>query len=141
MHRPHRQGDEGDLIARRALRTAFLAAALLSGGRATAAEPKVEEFTTHSGLTVLLRRIEGAKSTEQKAVGEYIRTQTFDTIVGKVKFGANGEWEKPRVLLVQYQNIKGTDMSQFAGPGKRVVLLPEALKSGSLIYPYAEALK
>jgi branched-chain amino acid transport system substrate-binding protein len=92
-------------------------------------------------MQVLGQAIEGAKSTEQKAVGEYIRTQTFDTIVGKVKFGSNGEWEKPRVLLVQYQNIKGTDISQFAGPGKRVVLLPETLKSGSLIYPYAEALK
>ena len=92
-------------------------------------------------MQVLGQAIEGAKSTEQKAVGEYIRTHTFDTIVGKVKFGANGEWEKPRVLLVQYQHIKGTDLSQFAGPGKRVVLLPEALKSGSLIYPYAEALK
>jgi len=92
-------------------------------------------------MQVLGQAIEGAKSTEQKAVGEYIRTHTFDTIVGKVKFGANGEWEKPRVLLVQYQHIKSTDLSQFAGPGKRVVLLPEALKSGSLIYPYAEALK
>jgi hypothetical protein len=45
------------------------------------------------------------------------------------------------MLLVQYQNIKGTDINQFAGPGKRVVLLPETWKSGSLIYPYAEALK
>jgi branched-chain amino acid transport system substrate-binding protein len=92
-------------------------------------------------MQVLGQAIEGAKSTEQKAVGEYIRTHTFDTIVGQVKFGAHGEWEKPRVLLVQYQNIKGTDLSQFAGPGKRVVLLPESLKSGSLIYPYANALK
>ncbi len=92
-------------------------------------------------MQVLGQAIEGAKSTEQKAVGEYLRTQTFDTIVGKVKFGANGEWEKPRILLVQYQNIKGTDIGQFAGPGKRVVLLPEAWKSGSLIYPYTEALK
>jgi branched-chain amino acid transport system substrate-binding protein len=92
-------------------------------------------------MQVLGQAIEGAKSTEQKAVGEYLRTQTFDTIVGKVKFGSNGEWEKPRMLLVQYQNIKGTDIQQFARPGKRVVLLPEAWKSGRLIYPYAEALK
>ena len=92
-------------------------------------------------MQVLGQAIEGTKSTDQKAVGEYLRTQTFDTIVGKVKFGANGEWEKPRMLLVQYQNIKGTDIGQFAGPGKRVVLLPEMWKSGSLVYPYAEALK
>jgi branched-chain amino acid transport system substrate-binding protein len=92
-------------------------------------------------MQVLGQAIEAAKSTDQKIVGEYIRANAFDTIVGKVKFGANGEWEKARVLLVQYQNIKGTDISQFAGPGKRVVLLPEEWKSGVLIYPYAEALK
>jgi branched-chain amino acid transport system substrate-binding protein len=92
-------------------------------------------------MQVLGQAIEGAKSTEQKAVGEYIRAQAFETIVGKVKFGSNGEWDKPRVLLVQYQNIHGTDLQQFAGPGKRVVLLPAAWKSGSLIYPYADAVK
>jgi len=92
-------------------------------------------------MQVLGQAIEGAKSADQKAVGEYLRAQAFDTIVGKVKFGSNGEWDKPRVLLVQYQNIQGTDLGQFAGPGKRVVLLPAVWKSGSLIYPYAEALK
>jgi branched-chain amino acid transport system substrate-binding protein len=92
-------------------------------------------------MQVLGQAIEGTRSTDQKAVGEYIRAQAFETIVGKVKFGSNGEWDKPRVLLVQYQNIQGTVLQQFAGPGKRVVLLPAAWKSGSLIYPYANALK
>jgi branched-chain amino acid transport system substrate-binding protein len=92
-------------------------------------------------MQVLGQAIEGAKSTDHKVVGEYLHANTFDTIVGKVKFGANGEWDKARILLVQYQHIKGTDLSQFAGPGKRVVLLPEEWKSGTLIYPYAEALK
>jgi branched-chain amino acid transport system substrate-binding protein len=92
-------------------------------------------------MQVLGQAIAGAKSTEHKVVGDYLRTQTFDTIVGPVKFGANGEWEKPRILLVQYQNIRGKELAQFAGPGKRVVLLPEAWKSGTLIYPYAKALK
>jgi branched-chain amino acid transport system substrate-binding protein len=92
-------------------------------------------------MQVLGQAIEGARSAEQKVVGEYLRGHEFDTIVGKVKFGANGEWEKSRMLLVQYQNIKGNDLAQFAGPGKRVVLLPAAWKSGTLIYPYAEALK
>jgi branched-chain amino acid transport system substrate-binding protein len=92
-------------------------------------------------LQVLGQAIETAKSLDQKTVGEYIRAHEFETIVGKVKFGPNGEWEKSRVLMVQYQNIKGTDIGQFAGPGKRVVLYPEEWKSGTLIYPYAEALK
>jgi branched-chain amino acid transport system substrate-binding protein len=92
-------------------------------------------------MQVLGQAIAGAKSTEQKAVGEYLRANAFDTIVGKVKFGPNGEWEKARMLLVQYQHIQGTDLAQFAGPGKRVVLVPEEWKSGTLMYPYTEALK
>jgi branched-chain amino acid transport system substrate-binding protein len=92
-------------------------------------------------VQVLGQAIEATKSTDQKTVGEYIRTHEFETIIGKAKFGANGEWEKSRVLLVQYQKIQGNDLSQFAEPGKRVVLLPEEWKSGTLIYPYAEALK
>jgi branched-chain amino acid transport system substrate-binding protein len=95
----------------------------------------------YARMQVFGQAIEGAKSTEQQAVGEYLRANAFETIVGKVKFGANGEWEKARMLLVQYQNIKGTDIAQFAGPGKRVVLLPEEWQSGHVIYPYAEALK
>jgi hypothetical protein len=45
------------------------------------------------------------------------------------------------MLAVQYQNIKGNDIKQFEGPGKRVVLYPEEWKSGTLIYPYAEVVK
>jgi branched-chain amino acid transport system substrate-binding protein len=45
------------------------------------------------------------------------------------------------MLLIQFQNIKGSDINQFKQPGKQVVLLPEAWKSGSLIYPYSAAQK
>jgi branched-chain amino acid transport system substrate-binding protein len=92
-------------------------------------------------VQVLGQAIEATKGVDQQKVGEYIRTHEFDTIVGKVRFGANGEWAKPRTLQVQFQNIKSTDIAQFRGPGKRVVLYPEDVKSGSLIYPYSEALK
>jgi branched-chain amino acid transport system substrate-binding protein len=92
-------------------------------------------------MQVLGQAIEAARSLDQKAIGEYIRTHEFDTIVGKVKFGSNGEWARARMLLVQYQSITGTDIAQFAGSGKRVVLRPEEWRSGTVIYPYAEALK
>ena len=92
-------------------------------------------------MQVLGQAIEATQSTDQKTVGDYIHANAFDTIVGKVKFGANGEWDKARMLLVQYQNIKGTDLNQFVGPGKRVVLMPAEWKSGTLIYPYTAALK
>jgi branched-chain amino acid transport system substrate-binding protein len=92
-------------------------------------------------MQVLGQAIAASKSLDQTTVGEYIRNHAFETIVGMVRFGANGEWEKPRMLVVQYQHIKSHDIGQFAGPGRRVVLLPEELKSGRLIYPYGEGLQ
>jgi branched-chain amino acid transport system substrate-binding protein len=40
---------------------------------------------------------------------------------------------------VQYQNVKGNDINQFRQAGTQVILYPPELKSGKLIYPYAEA--
>jgi branched-chain amino acid transport system substrate-binding protein len=93
----------------------------------------------YADLQILGQAIEATKSTDQKTVGEYIRTHTFETIVGPVKFGPNGEWATSRMLMVQYQHIQDNDIEQFFKPGKRVVLYPEALKSGELIFPYAQA--
>jgi branched-chain amino acid transport system substrate-binding protein len=92
-------------------------------------------------LQVLGQAIEGTKSLDQQKVIDYIRTKEHDTIVGKVKFGPNGEWATSRVLQVQFQGIESTDLAQFHKPGKRVILWPEQYKSGTLIYPYEKALK
>jgi len=90
-------------------------------------------------LQVLAQAIEGTKSLDQQKVADYIHKTEFDTIVGKVRFGANGEWLQPRVLQIQFQGIETTDIEQFKQPGKRPVLYPEKYKSGNLIYPYAKA--
>ena len=88
---------------------------------------------------VLGQAIEATKSLDQQKLADYIRATEFNTIVGKVKFGKNGEWAKGRTLMVQYQKVQGTGIDQFRGPGKKVVLYPDELKSGSIIYPYAAA--
>lgn len=87
-------------------------------------------------VQVLGQAIEGAKSMEQAAVGDYIRSNTFDTIVGKIKFAPNGEWAESRTLMVQLQNIKSRDLSEFSAPGKMVVIHPKPYKSGDIIYPF-----
>lgn len=92
-------------------------------------------------VQLLGQAIEATKSLDQQKVADYIRTHEFDTVVGKVKFAPNGEWAKTRTLMVQFQHIEGKDLEQFAKPGRRVVLYPEEWKSGSLIYPYAKALR
>jgi branched-chain amino acid transport system substrate-binding protein len=85
--------------------------------------------------------VEGTKGLDQDKLAQYIHAKEFETIVGKIKFGPNGEWAKARTLTMQFQNIKGTDMEQFRQPGKQVILAPEEFKSGKLIYPYSAARK
>jgi branched-chain amino acid transport system substrate-binding protein len=95
----------------------------------------------YSALQILGQAIEATKSLDQQKVADYIRATEFNTIVGKVKFGPNGEWAKSRVLMVQYQKILGQNVDQFRGPGKKIVLYPEEFKSGAMIYPYSAAQK
>jgi branched-chain amino acid transport system substrate-binding protein len=88
---------------------------------------------------VLGQAIEATKGLDQQKIADYIRATEFTTVVGKVKFGKNGEWAKGRTLMVQYQKIQGNGIDQFRGPGKKVVLYPDELKSGAIVYPYATA--
>ena len=90
-------------------------------------------------VQVLGQAIEATKSLDQQKLADYMRATDFSTVIGKVKFGKNGEWAKGRTLMVQYQKIQGTGIDQFRGPGKKVVLYPDELKSGNIIYPYAAA--
>ncbi len=88
---------------------------------------------------VLAQAIEATKGLDQPKLADYIRSHEFQTIVGAVKFGKNGEWAKGRTLMVQYQKIQGSSVDQFRGPGKKVVLYPDEFKSGTIVYPYAAA--
>ncbi|HKW92777.1 MAG TPA: amino acid ABC transporter substrate-binding protein [Methylomirabilota bacterium] len=88
---------------------------------------------------VLGQAIEATKGLDQQKLADYIRTTEFSTIVGKIKFGKNGEWTKNRTLMVQYMRIQGNSIDQFRGPGKKIVLWPDEFKSGSIVYPYTAA--
>jgi branched-chain amino acid transport system substrate-binding protein len=89
-------------------------------------------------LQVLQQAVEGIKGVDQDKLADYLRTHTFKTVVGDVKFGPNGEWSEPRVNEVQFQNIKANDIEQFRDPQTEVILWPPELKTGALIYPYSE---
>ncbi len=89
-------------------------------------------------MQVLQQAIEATKSLDDNKLAEALRTGTFKTIVGDIKFGANGEWLEPRVMEVQFQNVKANDMEQFRDPGTEVVLWPPALKTGDIQFPYTD---
>jgi branched-chain amino acid transport system substrate-binding protein len=88
-------------------------------------------------MQVLQQAVEGTKSLDQAKLADYLRTHTFKTIVGDIKFGPNGEWARPRVLEVQWQNVKGNDVAQFNDPKTEVVLSPDREKSGTIEFPYS----
>jgi branched-chain amino acid transport system substrate-binding protein len=76
---------------------------------------------------------------DQEKIAAHLHQARFSTIVGDVKFGPLGEWEKTRILTIQYQHISGNDVAQFKQPGKQVILYPPELKSGDLIEPFSKA--
>jgi branched-chain amino acid transport system substrate-binding protein len=92
-------------------------------------------------VQILGDAVEAVGSLDQQALADHIHATTFDTVVGPVKFGPNGEWATSRVLMVQFQDIENGDLEQFKHPGKRVVLLPEEWASGEFRFPYTEARK
>jgi hypothetical protein len=82
---------------------------------------------------------ENTKSLDDERLADDIRKTTYKTVVGEVKFGAQGEWAESRVLQVQFQHIKSNDIAQFKDVSTQVVLTPAQCKSGAIIYPYEKA--
>ncbi|HUB14238.1 MAG TPA: amino acid ABC transporter substrate-binding protein [Acetobacteraceae bacterium] len=90
-------------------------------------------------MQVLQQAVEGAKSLDQGKLADYLRSHTFKTVVGDVKFGANGEWSQARVLETQFRNIKGNSVDQFKNADTEVILWPSSLATGKVEYPYTKA--
>jgi branched-chain amino acid transport system substrate-binding protein len=93
----------------------------------------------YAELQILGQAVEAVGGTDQGKLADYLHKTPFKTVIGDVKFGPIGEWEKSRILYIQYQNVRGNDPNQFREPGKAVILYPPELRSGELIYPLAKA--
>ena len=87
---------------------------------------------------VMEQAVTAVGNLDQRKLGDYIKSHAFDTIVGKVEYAPNGEWKNPRVLWVQYQNVKGNDLDQFKRAGTQAIIYPKELASGNLQFPYSE---
>jgi len=90
---------------------------------------------------VLAQAVEGTKSLDHDKLADYMHSQTFDTVVGKVKFANDGEWAQARFAFTQFQNVKPNDLDQFRDGSKQPVLWPAEYKTGNIVYPYADARK
>lgn len=93
----------------------------------------------YADMQVLSDAVVGTNSLDQGKLADYLRSHTFPTVVGPIRFGSSGEWTAARVMEVQFQGVAGHDLAQFRNPKTEAILYPTAYKSGSLVYPYTEA--
>jgi branched-chain amino acid transport system substrate-binding protein len=93
----------------------------------------------YAQMQILEQTVKAVGGFDDAKMAEYLHKTTFKTTVGDIKFGKYGEWDPGRELTVQYQNIKGNNVQQFAEPGKQVILDPPQFKSGNLRVPFTPA--
>ncbi len=90
---------------------------------------------------VLATAVTQTRSLDHDKLADNKRSNSFPTVAGDITFGKDGEWAKPRTLFTQFQNVTGRDLDQFRDTTRQVILWPAEHKTGTMIYPYAEAKK
>jgi branched-chain amino acid transport system substrate-binding protein len=95
----------------------------------------------YAAVQVLGEAVEGAGSLDQDKIADYLHEHSFSTVVGEIRFGPDGEWTKPRVLVSQFQHVKDHSVEQFKDMTKQVILWPPEFSSGTMIYPFTDARK
>lgn len=93
----------------------------------------------YAQMQVLAQAVTTAGSIDQTKIADALRKGTFNTIVGEIKYGPGGEWQKNRTLTIQFQGIQTGNIDQFKQAGKQVILHPNESKSGNVIEPYTKA--
>jgi branched-chain amino acid transport system substrate-binding protein len=88
---------------------------------------------------ILEQAVTATKSLDSKTLAKYMHSHEFNTIVGSIGWGPDGERAKPAVPMIQFRNLVDKNVEQFRGPGKQVILYPPQFKSGDPIVPYDKA--
>ena len=86
---------------------------------------------------LLAQAVSATRSLDHAVLAKYIRDNEIKTIVGGIRYGPGGEWLAPRIVYVQFQGIVDKNLEQFRGPGKQVVVAPDAFKTGEA-RPFAQ---
>jgi branched-chain amino acid transport system substrate-binding protein len=90
---------------------------------------------------ILAEAVEATKSLDDDKLAGYVSSHTFKTVAGEIAFGKDGEWLKPRQVFSQFQNVTASDLGQFRDASRQPILWPDEYKTGTMIYPYADAKK
>src|SRR5713101_5770113 len=84
----------------------------------------------YAQMQIVEQAIAGTGSLDDARLAQFTRDSLFKTVVGDVRFGKGGGWSEARVLQVQYQNIKGADLSDFRDARTQAVVWPSSFASG-----------
>jgi branched-chain amino acid transport system substrate-binding protein len=96
----------------------------------------------YAQFQILGDAIKSAKSVDDDKVAAALRKDTFNTVMGKVKYGKKGEWAESRMMTVQYHDIPAdAGLDAWRGMSTQTVLEPKNLETGKVIYPYEKAHK
>jgi branched-chain amino acid transport system substrate-binding protein len=90
---------------------------------------------------VLAQAVTETKSLDHDKLAAYVHNHTFQTVVGEIGFGKDGEWSKTRQFLTQFQNVEPNNVDQFRDGHNQPILWPPEYKTGEVIYPYENARK
>ena len=90
---------------------------------------------------MLEQAVGATKSIDDKVLADYLRKNEMQTVVGPIRFDANGERANQRVITAQFRGIKDKDTDQFRQPGKQVIIHPTPDSNGKVITPYDAARK
>jgi branched-chain amino acid transport system substrate-binding protein len=85
--------------------------------------------------------VNATKSLDQKTLAKYLRENTHQTIIGPIAYSADGEWKETATLEAQFRGVLDKNVNQFRSSGRQVILFPDRLKTGDLIFPFEDARK
>jgi branched-chain amino acid transport system substrate-binding protein len=90
---------------------------------------------------VLAQAVTETKSLDHNKLGEYMHKAAFKTVAGDFSFAKDGEWDKSRQVWTQFQNVQPNNLDQFREGKVQPIVWPLDMKTGTVIYPYADARK
>jgi branched-chain amino acid transport system substrate-binding protein len=90
---------------------------------------------------VLAQSVTETKSLDHDKLAAYMHKASFKTVAGDFSFAADGEWTQARQMWTQVQNAQPNNLEQWRDGKIQPILWPAADKTGSIIYPYANARK
>jgi len=91
----------------------------------------------YSIMQVVEQAVTATGGTDDDKLADYMRKNSFKTLVGEFRFNEDGEWTEPQVMAVQFQGITSNAVDQFRDPKTEVILWPTKYRTGNIIYPYA----